>query len=66
MADTPVVFSILPFDNHIKKHGSKFNQGFSFLSKSNLKYLFVPETSLMRFFHESRSQRFNEHEDPHF
>ena len=29
-----VVFSILPFGNHIKKYGSNFNQGFSFLSQS--------------------------------
>ena len=32
-----VVFSILPFGNHLKKFGSNFNQGFSFLSKSRLK-----------------------------
>ena len=30
-----VVFSILPFGNHVKKFGLKFNQG-SLLSKSNL------------------------------
>ena len=38
IADT-LVFSILLFGNHIKKFGSEFNQGFSFLSKSNLKCL---------------------------
>ena len=48
MADTLWFFSILPFGNHIKRHGSNFNQGFSFY-KSNLKYLFVLYTSLMRF-----------------
>ena len=36
-----LVFSILLFGKHIKKHGSNFNQGFSFPSKSNLKDLFV-------------------------
>ena len=48
MADTLWYFLILLFGNHIKKHGSNFNQGFSFPSKSNLKYLFVPDTGLMR------------------
>ena len=41
----------LPFGNHVKKFGSNFNQGFSFLSKSNLKCLFVSDSS-----HKSRSQ----------
>ena len=39
-----VVFSILPFGNHVKKFGLNFNQDFSFLSKSNLKRLFVSNT----------------------
>ena len=39
-----VVFSSLPFGNHVTKFGSNFNQGFNFLSKSNLKCLFVSDT----------------------
>ena len=39
-----VVFSNLLFGNHVKKFGSNFNQDFSFLSKSNLKCLFVSDT----------------------
>ena len=35
----------LPFGNHVKKFGSNFNQGFSFLSNSNLKCLFVSDTA---------------------
>ena len=31
-----MVFFILLFGNHVKKFGSNFNQGVSFLSKSNL------------------------------
>ena len=38
-----VVFSILPFGNHVKKFGWNFNQDFSFLSKSNFKCLFVSD-----------------------
>ena len=39
-----MVFSNLSFGNHVKKFGSNFNQDFSFLSKSNLKCLFVSDT----------------------
>ena len=39
-----MVFSSLPFRNHVKKFGSIYNQDFSFLSKSNLKCLFVSDT----------------------
>ena len=39
-----VVFSSLPFGNNVKKFGSNYNQDFSFLSKSNLKCLFVSDT----------------------
>ena len=49
-ADTVLIFSILPFDNHAKKFGSNFNQWFSVLSKSNLKCLFVSDTMYWRQF----------------
>ena len=40
-----VVFSILPFGNHVKKFGSNFNQAFSFLSKSvKLKNIYLCPT----------------------
>jgi len=34
----------LLYGNHVKKFGSNFNQGFSFLSNSNLKCLFLSDT----------------------
>jgi len=34
----------LPFGKHVKKFGSNFNQGVSFLSNSNLKCLFLSDT----------------------
>ena len=34
-----VVFSILPFGNHVNKFGWRLNKEFSFLSKSNLKMI---------------------------
>ena len=37
-----MVFSDFPFGSHVKKFGSNFNPGFSFLSNSNLKCLFCP------------------------
>ena len=43
-----VVFFIFPFGNHVKKSGSNFNQDFNFLSKSNLKCLFMPDTMYWR------------------
>ena len=36
----------LPFGNHVKKFGSNFNQGFSFMSNPNLKYLFLSDTCI--------------------
>ena len=36
-----MAFSILKFGDHVKKFGSNFNQGFGFLSKSNLKLMFI-------------------------
>ena len=36
--------SHLRFGNHVKKFGSNFNQGFSSLSNSNLKCVFVSDT----------------------
>ena len=44
-----VVFSILPFGNHVKKFGSNFKQDFNFLSKSNLKCLFVYDKNVLQF-----------------
>ena len=56
-----VVFSSLEFGNHVKNFGSNFNQDFSFLSKSNLKCLFMSDTRYWRQFnacsHKSRSQK---------
>ena len=56
-----VVFSIFPFFDHVNKYGSNFNKDFSFLSKSNLKCLFVSGTMCWLQFnansHESRSHR---------
>ena len=47
-----MVYSNLPFDDHVKKFGSNFNQGYSFLSKSNLNVYLGPtqciDCSLMR------------------
>ena len=39
-----VIFSILSFGSHVKKFRWNFNQDFSFLSKSNLKSLFLSDT----------------------
>ena len=42
-----MVFFILPFGNHVKKIGSNFSQGFSFLSKLNLKGLQTTTTTFI-------------------
>ena len=47
-----LVFHILPFFNHVKRFGSKFNGEFSFLSKSNLIHLIVSDTMYLLWFND--------------